>query len=285
MTVLLFPGQGSQKTGMGNDLFDSYPNLLAMANAILGYDLKQLCLQNPNDDLNKTVFTQPALFVVNHISYLHFLKSNDAPNYLLGHSLGEFNALCAAGVFDFETGLKIVKKRAELMYSVSETSMAAVIGASQEEIQEMLADNFPTIDVANINTPTQIVISGLTKDLEKAADFFEEEMLTFIPLKVSGAFHSRYMTPLKNEFEEAVSSFNYHAPSIPVVANFTAKLYPNNSKQIIENMVNQLDGSIQWLQSIEWLLEQGDCEFVEMGGSEILKNMIRKIKPVASGAY
>ncbi len=281
--VVMFPGQGSQFEGMGDGLFQTYPEIVAKANAILGFDIKNICLKNPNDDLTKTIYTQPALFLVSYLSYLNYLKENPAPDYVLGHSLGEFNALCAAGVVDFETGLRIVKKRAELMFSISETSMAAVIGATHEEMEEHLATHFPTIDIANINTPTQIVISGPIDDLAKAVDFFEDECLTYIPLNVSGAFHSRYMTPLKMEFEKVVFEQTLHAPKIPVVANFTAEFYPNDKKGISENMVNQLDGSINWLQSVELLLETGGCTFTEVGPGQILSNMIKKIQPVSSG--
>ena len=279
----MFPGQGSQCEGMGEVLFKTYPEIIDKANAILGFDITSICLINANDDLNKTIYTQPALYVVSYLSYLEYLKTNKEPAYVLGHSLGEFNALCAAGVFDFETGLRLVKKRAELMFSISNTGMAAVVGASFEEVAEMLASNFSTIDIANINTPTQIVISGSTEDLEKAADFFEEEMLSYIPLKVSGAFHSRYMSSLKGEFEKVVLTQDLNAPKIPVIANFTATIYPNHKQGIIANIANQLDGSIQWLQSVEFLLEKGDCVFVEMGVGQVLTNMIKKIIPINSG--
>jgi malonyl CoA-acyl carrier protein transacylase len=283
LKVVMFPGQGSQYEGMGETLFQAYPEIVALATAILGFDIKRICLKNPNGDLTKTIYTQPALYLVSYLAYLDYLKENPAPDYVLGHSLGEFNALCAAGVVDFETGLRIVKKRAELMFSISETSMAAVIGATHEEIEEHLTARFPAIDIANINTPAQIVISGPVNDLANAATFFEDECLTYIPLNVSGAFHSRYMTPLKKEFEKVVSGQTLHAPKIPVVANFTAEFYPDDKQGICKNIVHQLDSSIRWLQSVELLLEKGRCTFSEVGPGQILSNMIKKIQPVSSG--
>lgn len=283
LKVVMFPGQGSQFEGMGEALFQTYPEIVGRATDILGFDIRGICLQNPNGDLNKTIYTQPALYLVSYLSYLDYLKENPAPDYVLGHSLGEFNALCAAGVVDFETGLRIVKKRAEFMFSISETSMAAVIGATHEEVEEHLSTYFPAIDIANINTPAQIVISGPVDDLANAAAFFEDECLTYIPLNVSGAFHSRYMTPLKKEFEKVVFEQTLHAPRIPVVANFTAEFYPNDKQGICENIVHQLDSSIRWLQSVELLLEKGNCTFSEVGPGQILSNMIKKIQLVSSG--
>lgn len=282
LNVVMFPGQGSQFEGMGEALFQTYPKVVAKANTILGFDIKHICLKNPNGDLNKTIYTQPALYLVNYLSYQNYLKENPIPDYVLGHSLGEFNALCAAGVLDFETGLRIVKKRAELMFAIGETGMAAVIGATYEEVSAHLESNFPAIDIANINTPAQMVISGPMADLAKAADFFEDECLTYIPLKVSGAFHSRYMSPLKKEFEKVVLEQTLCAPKIPVVANFTAEFYPDDLQGISANVVNQLDGCIRWLQSVEKLLGEGECTFTEVGSGQILSNMIKKIQPVNS---
>ncbi len=278
MQVVLFPGQGSQVQGMGENLFKKYPETVAIANRVLGYDVVELCLQNPENKLQQTKYTQPALFVVNHLHYLNYLETNDKPSYLLGHSLGEFNALLAAGLFDFETGLKLVQKRGELMYSIPGTGMAAIIGAEYEELKAILNDKFPTIDIANINAPTQIVISGALENLEEVADFMDEEGYSYIPLKVSGAFHSRYMSVVKEEFRNAINPSTLSITSIPVISNFTAKPYTDSIEDCIENMVNQLDNPIQWLQSIEFMLENGACNFIELGPGEVLTNLVKKIK-------
>jgi len=278
MQVVLFPGQGSQAQGMGENLFGKYPEIVAIANQVLRYDVVDLCMQNPENRLQQTKYTQPALFVVNHLHYLQFLETNTRPSYILGHSLGEFNALLAAGLFDFETGLKLVQKRGELMYSIPGTGMAAIIGAEYEELKAILTDKFPTIDIANINSHTQIVISGGLEDLEEVADFMDEEGYSYIPLKVSGAFHSRYMTEVKEEFRNAINPANLSVISTPVISNFTAKPYPDSVEGSIENMVNQLDNPIQWLQSIELVLEQGEFEFIELGPGVVLTNLVKKIK-------
>jgi trans-AT polyketide synthase/acyltransferase/oxidoreductase domain-containing protein len=274
----MFPGQGSQFIGMGENLFKEFPKEVKDASDVLGYDIVDLCLRDSKNQLNQTNFTQPAIFFVNYLSYQKFLEENPAPQFLIGHSLGEFNALCSSGVFDMETGLKIVQKRGELMYSVSGTTMAAVIGASYDEIRQILDTHFPDIDVANINSPSQVVISGKIDSLEKAADFIEDEGFAYVPLKVSGAFHSRYMTPVKAQFEAFVSKMTLNRAHIPVISNYTARPYPFEKEGVIANIVNQIDNPIKWLQSIEFLIEQTGCDFKEIGPGEVLSNLLKKIK-------
>ena len=278
LNILLFPGQGSQFQGMGVDLFQEFPETVAVANRILGYDVAELCKNNPDNLLNQTNYTQPALFVVNYLTYQNYLKENKAPDYFLGHSLGEFNALNAAGVFDFETGLQIVQKRGELMLSINGTGMAAVLGGDYESVKAILDSNFPELDIANINTHSQIVISGPLNLLDTAADFIEDEGLGYIPLKVSGAFHSRYMTPVKERFKNYVETMKLEPCSVPVISNYTANLYPTATNGVLTNMVNQIDSPVKWLQSIEFVMAKGECDFTEVGPGEVLTNVLKKIK-------
>src|ERR1043166_4855957 len=205
LRVVMFPGQGSQTQGMGKELFGEFPAVVEAASSILGYNVARMCLENPDNQLNQTNVTQPALYFVNYLQYQHYLKDHEPPAYFIGHSLGEFNALNAAGVIDFETGLRIVRKRGELMFSMKNGGMAAVLGADYDTLNGLLV-NFPDIDIANINTNTQLVISGMLDSLEKAGDFLEEEGYNFVPLKVSGAFHSRYMSPVKKEFQKLIEN-------------------------------------------------------------------------------
>ena len=278
LNILLFPGQGSQFQGMGANLFKEFPETVAMANDVLGYDVAELCKNNPDNLLNQTNYTQPALFLVNYLTYQNYLKANTAPDYFLGHSLGEFNALNAAGVFDFETGLRIVQKRGELMLSVNGTGMAAVLGSDYESLKAILDSNFPELDIANINTYSQIVISGPLDLLDTAADFIEDEGLGYIPLKVSGAFHSRYMTPVKNSFKKYVETMKLNSCSTPVISNYTADLYPSAISGVLTNMVNQIDSPVKWLQSMEFVMTKGECDFKEVGPGEVLTNVLKKIK-------
>jgi malonyl CoA-acyl carrier protein transacylase len=151
MKTYMFPGQGSQARGMGGSLFDEFPELTAKADEVLGYSIKALCLEDPGRELNKTQFTQPALYVVNALSYYKRLKdSGETPDYVIGHSLGEYNALLAAECFDFETGLKLVKKRGELMSQATDGAMAAIVNASREQIAAVLKEKgFDKVDIAN----------------------------------------------------------------------------------------------------------------------------------------
>jgi trans-AT polyketide synthase/acyltransferase/oxidoreductase domain-containing protein len=161
---------------MGAELFDEFPELTASADKILGYSIKELCTEDKKNQLNKTAFTQPALYVVNGLSYLKKLKeTGKTPDYVAGHSLGEYSALFAAGAFDFETGLKLVKKRGELMGKVINGTMAAVVGLDEDRIKKILNENnFHSIDIANYNTPTQIVLSGPKESIKNAKEVFEK---------------------------------------------------------------------------------------------------------------
>lgn len=276
--VVLFSGQGSQAQGMGADLFTEYPDIVMIANDVLGYDITNICLNNPDNTLNQTNYTQPALYVVNYLKYKQYLQNNATPDYFLGHSLGEFNALNAAGAFSFETGLRIVQKRGELMFSISGTGMAAVLGAEEAELSEFLKTRFPQVDVANINTHNQVVISGLLRVLDDVADAVEDEGWGYIPLKVSGAFHSRYMTPIKESFKTFVETLPITVCNKHVVSNFTGSLYSNTIEGTLSNIIHQIDNPVRWLQSMEFVMAQGECSFTEVGQGEVLTNMLKKIK-------
>lgn len=276
--VVLFSGQGSQAQGMGADLFTEYPDIVMIANDVLGYDVTDICLNNPDNKLNQTNYTQPALYVVNYLKYQQYLQNNSIPDYFLGHSLGEFNALNAAGAFSFEAGLRIVQKRGELMFSITGTGMAAVLGAEEAELSELLKRRFSDIDVANINTHNQVVVSGPLHLLDDVADAVEDEGWGYIPLKVSGAFHSRYMTPVKETFKLFVESMPIDTCKKPVVSNFTGSMYADNLQSTLSNIIHQIDNPVRWLQSIEFVMAQGECHFTEVGQGEVLTNMLKKIK-------
>jgi len=173
MKTHMFPGQGSQSKGMGGTLFDEFKELTHKADKILGYSIKELCLEDPRRELNQTQFTQPALYVVNALSYFKKVEeSGQKPDFVVGHSLGEFSALLAAECIDFEAGLKLVKKRGELMSQATGGGMAAILNATKEKIETILKENGLTnIDLANYNTPSQIVISGLKDEIGKATSF------------------------------------------------------------------------------------------------------------------
>lgn len=280
MTTWVFPGQGSQNKGMGATLFNEFSDLVAKSDEILGYSIKTLCLEDPHRQLNKTQYTQPALYIVNALSYFNKLRETNGkqPDFVAGHSLGEYNALLATGGVDFVTGLKLVKKRGELMSRAEEGAMAAVLNCSAEKIREILKENeLSTIDVANYNAPAQIVISGSKDDINRAAAFFEKfDKVRYIPLNVSAAFHSRYMRPIQKEFEEFLKEIRFSELKIPLIANIHARPYLQSD--IISNLATQLSQSVQWVNSIRYLIDRGENTFEEIGPGDVLTKLIISIR-------
>lgn len=278
MSVYMFPGQGSQSKGMGDKLFALFPELTTTASEILGYSIQDLCVKDPYKQLNDTRYTQPALYVVNALSYQQRNHETEArANYLVGHSLGEFNALQASGAMSFEDGLKLVKKRGELMGMAPEGAMAAVIGLTETAIREMLQTHGLTdIDIANLNSPTQIILSGLKESITRAAKFFETSNIRYVPLNTSGAFHSRYMGAAKQEFEAYLKKFSFSAPSIPVISNVDARSYQTD--HIGANLAAQITHPVQWTKSIQYLLVQGEDHFEELGVGQVLTRLFAEIK-------
>jgi len=276
--IFVFPGQGSQKVGMGEGLFPGFAGEVAAADDVLGYSIQQLCLLDPEQKLGQTEFTQPALYVVNTLSYLKRLRdTGETPDFVAGHSLGEYNALFSAGVFDFATGLRLVQKRGELMARVTDGGMAAVLGLGVERVREILRDSGSGgLDIANLNTPAQVVISGPAEDVRKAQEIFQGAgAKMFVPLKVSGAFHSRYMETARMEFDAFLAGFQFSAPTIPVVANVTAA--PYGTGQARELLSRQITSPVRWAESIQFLLRQPKPQFEEIGPGKVLTGLIRQI--------
>jgi malonyl CoA-acyl carrier protein transacylase len=284
MKTYMFPGQGSQARGMGGELFDEFPELTAKADEVLGYSIKELCLTDPRKELSKTQFTQPALFVVNALSYYKRVKDSGAPDFLAGHSLGEFNALLAAECFDFETGVRLVKKRGELMSQATEGAMAAIVNATREQIETLLKEKgLVNVDIANCNTPMQTVISGPSADIAACQDIFNFDKVMYVPLNTSGAFHSRLMIPAAQKFEAFLKKRKFSKPKIPVIANLTAKPYPDNA--VVEYLSKQIHSSVLWSDSIHYLMSRADdMEFVEVGHGDVLAKMILKIRQLAKAS-
>jgi malonyl CoA-acyl carrier protein transacylase len=285
MIAFVFPGQGSQKRGMGQGLFDEVPEYAAIeedVDAIVGYSMRQLCIEDADDRLKQTQFTQPSLYVANALHYYKAVSEGVRPTWLAGHSLGEYNALLAAGAFDFLTGLRLVKKRGELMAQARNGGMAAVIGLDAGKVAKVIQDRgLSTIDVANFNTPSQTVISGPVDDIKSAATFFDDAgAQMYIPLQVSAAFHSRYMADASKAFAEFLTPMTFATPKTPVVANATAEPYPtsNASESIKSLLVNQITKSVQWTRSIRFLVDQGVTQFTEIGPGNVLTRMVHQIQ-------
>jgi trans-AT polyketide synthase/acyltransferase/oxidoreductase domain-containing protein len=277
MKVYVFPGQGSQKKGMGEALFERFPEHVEIASQTLGYDLKDLCLTDPDGRLGQTLYTQPCLFVVNALSFIEHQETDTmAPDFLAGHSLGEFNALFAAGAFDFSDGIKLVKKRAELMSQAKDGGMAAIINCSENTLREIISQQGDRLDIANLNSPNQIVISGPKKDIEMAAPAIQEAGATCIPLRVSAAFHSRHMQPAMDEFASFIRNFSFAPIKIPVISNVTAQAH--NPDSFGEDLARQIASSVRWTETVTYLLQQGCTEFTELGPGNVLTKLITAIR-------
>ena len=277
MTTYVFPGQGAQIRGMGELLFIEFPEVVMQANRILGYSINYLCSQNPNGQLDQTQFTQVAIYVVNALSYMKKIKENQKPDYVAGHSLGEYNALLAADVFDFKTGLKLVQKRSELMSQATGGGMAAILGLNSTEIEKILKQHrLVNVNIANYNSYAQTVISGLKDEVSATQNLFEQAGSTFIPLQVSGAFHSPYMETAKLQFASFLDSFHFNTPLIPVIANVNAKIYQPDT--IKSWLLDQITSPVLWLQTIEYLLTKGETDFHEVGPGTILTKLITRIQ-------
>lgn len=285
MIALLFPGQGSQRRGMGQGLFDEvaeYARVEKDVDAILGYSMRKLCLEDAGNRLKETQFTQPSIYVVNALHYYKAVSQGTEPSYLAGHSLGEYNALHAAGVFDFLTGLRLVKKRGELMSEAKNGGMGAVIGLGPDKIATVIKESgLASIDVANFNTPSQTVVSGPVEDIKRAGPIFEREgARMYLPLPVSAAFHSRYMADAAKQLGEFLAPMSFDAPKTPVVANVTVQLYPaeSASESMKRLLVNQMTHSVQWVKSIRFLISRGVSQFSETGPGTVLTRFVQQIQ-------
>jgi trans-AT polyketide synthase/acyltransferase/oxidoreductase domain-containing protein len=283
MITYVFPGQGSQSKGMGGILFDEFQELTAQADRMLGYSIRELCMDDPKMQLNRTQYTQPALFVVSALSYQKKVtETGKKPDYVAGHSLGEYNALFAAGAFDFETGLRLVAKRGELMSRATGGGMAAIIGITAEQVMAILKENgFDTIDIANLNSPAQIVISGRKEDIDKVKPVFEanQDVKMFAPLKVSGAFHSRYMSDARREFETILQPVEINSLTIPVISNLHAR--PYQQAELKQTLAGQIDHSVKWTETIRYLLGIGEMAFEEIGPGKVLTGLVQRIQKEA----
>jgi len=281
----VFPGQGSQSTGMGLDLYNSYPSakeVFDRADASLGFSLSRLCFEGPEEELKKTHNVQPAILVVS-VACLKALEEAaianfPSPTFVAGHSLGEYTALVAAGVLSLADAVLLVRERGRLMYEAglkNPGSMLAVIGLDEETVKNISFHS--GTEISNLNCPGQIVISGAIEALAKANELAKTRgARALIPLKVSGAFHSALMEPIITEFSKIVSSVEFHPPAVPIIANVTARPLIDVGP-IKEELVKQLRNCIQWQGSVEYMMHNGVTNFYEVGPGKVLTGLIRRI--------
>jgi [acyl-carrier-protein] S-malonyltransferase len=268
---------------MGSDLFDARPDLLGeRANELLGFDLRQLCLDGPDEDLTRTDHAQPALFALSYALYEELRSALPSPpDGLAGHSLGEYTALAASGALDFETGLSMVARRGRSMAQAADleaSGMAALIGADLGLARRMCdarAAIGGRLQVANVNTPTQVVVAGGAADLEwLAANVSDFGVRRAIPLKVAGAFHTPFMEPARTAVEEAFASAAVSAPKIPVWSNTTAK--PHEINEIATLMARQVVEPVLFSDSLIDMRDSGIATFVHVGPGDVTAGLVRK---------
>jgi len=279
MTVVhLFPGQGSHRTGMGRELFARYPHLVRAADGVLGYSVEELCLRAPEERLTDTRYTQCAVYVVDALSYVDRVRTDGVvPDAVAGHSLGEYAALFAAGAFDLVTGLELVAARAALMAGAGPGAMLAVLGLPPERVREVLhRAGAAQLDLANLNSPSQTVVSGPRPDVEAAGPALAAEADAVLPLKVSGAFHSRQMSGAAAGFRDVLAGYHLGRLRIPVIANVTARPYRDG--EVAELLVRQLTEPVRWTESMQYLLGLPDPQFAEVGPGQVLTGLLRQIR-------
>ena len=288
--AFVFPGQGSQKVGMGKDLIENYPEaeiLFSKANIALnkeGIDITKLCFEGPEEELKNTVNAQPAILTISTILFELLKKHNIRPSIVAGHSLGEYSALVASSAIKFEDAVKLVRKRGEYMQSATPAgtgSMLAIIGLEKDEISKMCEkiNDIGIVEIANYNSPTQIVVSGEIKPLDKLTKLAKEKgARKVIPLKVSAPFHSSLMKLAKDNLAIYLEKVEIYNPRIPIICNISAD-YVRNKEEVRSALIEQMNHPVLWVDSIMKMNSKGINCFVEVGPGKILRGLIKQIIP------
>lgn len=283
--AFMFPGQGSQAVGMGKAFYEAYPEVQELfheADQLVEKDLSTTMFEGSKEKLTETENAQPALLLSSIAVHTLLVKEEVQPIMAAGHSLGEYSALVAAGSISFEEALPLVAKRGRLMeeaFPKGQGSMAAVLGMSQEDIEAVL-QRLPeeeAVDIANLNCPGQIVISGSKEGIDKASALLKDSgAKRVLPLNVSGPFHSRLMKPANEQFSKELNEIDFRNASIPVYANVTAKP-ATEKKEVKDLLIKQLYSPVRFEQSIRGMIQEGVDAIVEVGNGKVLSGLVRKI--------
>jgi [acyl-carrier-protein] S-malonyltransferase len=282
MKGYIFPGQGSQFTGMCHDLFIKYDNvkpLFKRAETILGFDISKIMFEGTKEELTQTKVTQPAIFI-HSMAILKVLEDSFKPDLVAGHSLGEFSSLVAAGVLNFEDGLRLVSIRAKAMQKSCESTngtMAAILGLDNSIIEEICSNIDGTVVAANYNCPGQVVISGEINAVKNACEKLSETgARRALILPVGGAFHSELMKDAKDELSKAINETSFNSPICPIYQNVNGR--PEHLVDNIKrNLISQLTSPVKWTQSVNKMIEDGCQDFIEIGPGKVLQGLIKKI--------
>ena len=282
MKAYIFPGQGAQFPGMGQDLYEASPiakELFDTANSILGFNITDIMFGEDAEALKQTQVTQPAIFL-HSIIMSKCLGENFQPNAVAGHSLGEFSALVAANALSFEDGLTLVHQRALAMQAACDQvpgTMAAVLGLEDEKVESICANTEGIVVAANYNCPGQLVISGEKTAIAQACESMKEAgARRALPPPVGGAFHSPLMEPAREQLAEAISNTPFTSPICPVYQNVVAKGI-TNKEDIQNNLIAQLTAPVKWTQSVQQMAQDGVGEFIELGPGKVLQGLVKKI--------
>ena len=281
-TAYVFPGQGAQFPGMGKDLYENNAEAKALfdkADEVLGFSLSAIMFEGTAEELKETKVTQPAIFTLSVIM-AKLLGEDFKPTMVAGHSLGEFSALTSVGALDFESALKLVSARAMAMQKACEikpSTMAAILGLTDEQVENICASTAGVVVAANYNCPGQLVISGEIEAIEAACESAKEAgARRALVLPVGGAFHSPIMEPARAELAAAIESTEFHTPLCPVVQNSVAKAV-SDPAEIKQNLIDQLTAPVKWTQSVQQMVASGVTDYVECGPGKTLQGLVKKI--------
>ena len=288
MISLVFPGQGSQKIGMGSDLYNNFDlakELFKKADDILGYKISEIILNGPQEKLNQTTFTQPAIYLIG-LTIVEILKNytnffENKFKYFAGHSLGEYTALTVAESISFEQGLLLLKNRGEAMQSavpIGDGGMLAVLGVQVAELKKIIEENFENIKcfIANDNSIGQLILSGKNDQLDKFSLVLKEKKIRNIKLPVSAPFHCELMKEATIKMEKVLNIQEFLKPKFNVISNVTSTVY-QNPNEIRELLIKQIESPVRWRESIENMISKGVTTFVEIGPGKVLSGLIKRI--------